>query len=96
MPSPKLRYKVSCDPAVLYTTKEEAVDAAEVACRARGEPVLVLGARTDDAVREWLVVSTQKQFELYNQKKNALIMVVDPPKPEWFKSAKSLYRHGVQ
>lgn len=96
MPSPKLSYKVSCDPAVLYAIKNEAIDAAEAACRARGEPVLLLGVRADGAVREWVVVSTQEQFELYNQKKNGLIMIVDPPKPEWFRTAKSRYRHGVQ
>lgn len=73
----RLKYKISSNRTKIYATKDEAFAAAEKACLRQGEPQVLMAVRADGAVREWEVVSTEKLYFEHNQKKGALVTLVD-------------------
>lgn len=72
----KLFYKISSNPDVLYETKELAFDAAANACCQCGEPQVLMTVGTSGEIGAWEVVATEKLFDRFNQRRSALVTVI--------------------
>lgn len=73
----KLKYKISSNRDKVYLTKDEAFNAAVVACRRQKEPQVLMGFRASGTVREWEVICTERLYFEFDRNKGGLLTIVD-------------------